>query len=151
MPLFHQQHGAAALNFAGDFTVQMGRHASDAAGKNFTALGDEFLEQIGIFIIDGFEGDVDAAARHGAVGAPKSGTTFGGLGLHWGLFSFAMESMSSQERIVFFLLETIGRTRAFLVSRGHIARNWFAQSFRLGALESHDFLSHKIDNFSRDA
>ena len=60
----------------------MGRHAGDAAGKNFAALGHEFFQEIGIFVIDRFDRDVDPAAWHRAVGATESGTAFGGLGLH---------------------------------------------------------------------
>jgi hypothetical protein len=80
--LFHQQHRSAAFDFAGDFAVEMGRHPSDAAGKNFAALGHEFFQEIGIFVIDRFDRDVDPAPGHGAVSAAKCGTAFGGLGLH---------------------------------------------------------------------
>ena len=60
----------------------MRRHASNAAGKNFAALGDEFLEEIGVLVIDRLDGDVDPAARHSAIGTAESGTAFGGFGLH---------------------------------------------------------------------
>ena len=79
MNLFHQQHGAAALDFARDLAMHVRRHSGDAAGKNFAALGDEFLQEIGIFVIDRLGRDVDSAARHGAIGAAKSGTAFGGF------------------------------------------------------------------------
>ena len=78
----HQQHGAAAFDLAGDFTVEVGRHAGDTAGENFAALGHEFFQEIGIFVIDRFDRDVDPAPGHGAIGAAKCGTAFGGLGLH---------------------------------------------------------------------
>jgi len=80
--LFHQQHGPAAFDLAGDFAVEMGRHAGDAARKNLAALGDEFLQEIGVLVIDRFDGDVDPAPGHGAIGAAKCRTAFGGLGLH---------------------------------------------------------------------
>jgi len=45
-------------------------------------LGHELLEEIGILVIDRFSGDIDAAARHRAVGTAESGTAFGGFRLH---------------------------------------------------------------------
>ncbi len=78
----HQQHGAAAFDLAGDFTVEVGRHACDTAGENFAALGHEFFQKIGIFIIDCFGRDIDATARHGPIGAAEGRATFSGLWLH---------------------------------------------------------------------
>ena len=80
--LFHQKHRTAAFDLTGDSPVKMGRHAGNAAGKNFAALGDEFFQEIGIFVVDRLDGDVDSAARHGAIGAAESGAAFGGFGLH---------------------------------------------------------------------
>ena len=62
--------------------MQMCRHAGDAAREDFTALGDEFFQEIGVLVIDCLDGDVDPAARHGAVRAAKRGTAFGGFGSH---------------------------------------------------------------------
>src|SRR6266704_533792 len=62
--------------------MEMGRHAGDAAGKDLAALGHKLFQEIGIFVIDRFDRDVDPAPGHGAIGAAKSGTAFGGLGLH---------------------------------------------------------------------
>ena len=62
--------------------MKMRRHAGDATGKNFAALGHEFFQKIGVFVIDRFDGDVDPAPGHGAIGAAKCGTALGGLGLH---------------------------------------------------------------------
>ena len=42
--LLHQQHGAAAFDFAGDLTMHVGWHARNAPGQNLTAFGDEFLQ-----------------------------------------------------------------------------------------------------------
>ena len=53
-----------------------------------------------------------------------------------------METMPLQEWIVFLFLEPIGRTRALLVSRGHVTRWRFAERFRLGAFQSNNFLRH---------
>ena len=72
------------------------RHAGDAARKNLAALGHEFFQQIGIFVIDRFDGDVDPAPRHGAIGAAKSGTAFGGFGLHE-IISFRDEACAVSE------------------------------------------------------
>src|SRR5207244_8109073 len=80
--LFHQQHGPAAFDFARDFSVHMRRHTRNSPRQNFAALGDELFQQIGILVIDCFRRDIDAAARHGAIGASKGGAAFGGLWLH---------------------------------------------------------------------
>src|SRR5262245_48282760 len=123
--------------------MEMGRHAGDAAGKNFAALGHEFFQEIGICVIDRFDGDVDSAPGHGAIGAAECGTAFGGFGLHEEkLFSFAMKRVLPQVWIVFLFLETVRGARAFLVPRGHITRDRFAQRFRFGALKGDNFLRH---------
>jgi len=57
--------------------MQMRGHAGNAARKNLTALGDEFFQEIGIFIIDSLNGNVDSPTGHGAIRAAKSGTAFG--------------------------------------------------------------------------
>ncbi len=82
LQLLHQEHRTAAFDLTRDSPVKMGRHASNAARQNFSALGDEFFQEIGIFVIDRLDGDVDPAARHSAIGAAESGTAFGGFGLH---------------------------------------------------------------------
>jgi hypothetical protein len=80
--LLHQQHRTAAFDFARDFPVHMRRHSCNSPRQNFAALGHELFQQIGILVIDCFRRDIDAAARHGAIGASKSGAAFGGLWLH---------------------------------------------------------------------
>ena len=80
--LLHQQHRTAAFDFARDFPVHVRRHACDSPRQNFAALGHELFQQIGILVIDCFRRDIDAAPRHGAIGASKSGAAFGGLWLH---------------------------------------------------------------------
>ena len=75
--LLHQQHRAAALDLACDFAMQMRWHTGDAAWKNFAALCDEFLQEIGIFVIDSLNGNVDSPARHGAIGPAEGGTALG--------------------------------------------------------------------------
>jgi hypothetical protein len=62
--------------------MQMRGHAGDTAWKNFAALRDEFFQEIGILVIDSLNGNVDSPARHGAIGAPKGGTAFGGFRPH---------------------------------------------------------------------
>src|ERR1700730_11823383 len=69
----------------------MRRHAGDATGKNLATLGDEFFQEIGIFVIDCFDGDVDPAPRHGPIRPAKSGTSFGSLRLHRVIISFRDE------------------------------------------------------------
>src|SRR4029450_12906985 len=128
--------------------MQMRGHAGDATGKNFAALSDEFLQEIGIFVINRLDSDVDPAAWHRAVRPSKSRTAFGSLGFHGELFRFAVQSMPLQERIVFPFLKPIGRPRTFLVPRGHIARRRFAERLRLSALECDNFLRHSRYSFT---
>jgi hypothetical protein len=80
--LLHQQHRTAAFDLARDLSVHVRRHARDSPRQNFPALGHELFQQIGILVIDCFRRDIDAAARHGAIGASKGGAAFGGLWLH---------------------------------------------------------------------
>src|SRR5207244_6861470 len=122
----------------------MGRHAGDAAGKNLAALGHEFFQQIGVFVIDRFDRDVEPAWRHGEIGAAKCGSAFSGLGLHRKLFGFAMKRVLTQKRIVFLFFEPVRRLLAFLVPLGHITRNRFAKRLRFGAFEGDNFLGHKV-------
>src|ERR1700736_5156276 len=120
----------------------MRRHSGDAAGKNLAALGHEFFQEIGIFVIDRFDRDVDPAPGHGAIGAAKCRTAFGGLGLHQELLGLAMKGVLSQMRVVFLFLESVRRARTFLVPRGRVTRNRFAQRLGFGALEGDNFLRH---------
>src|SRR5947207_6609078 len=58
------------------------------------------------------------------------------------LASLAMKRMLFQKRVVFFLFQPVRRTRTLLVSRRHVTRNRFAQSFSLGAFQCDNFLRH---------
>jgi len=82
LQLFHQQHRAAALDLARDFAVHVSRHASHSTGKDFAAFADEFFQEIGVLVIDCFDGDIDPASRHGAIGATECGAAFGRFWLH---------------------------------------------------------------------
>ena len=53
-----------------------------------------------------------------------------------------MEGAPFQKWIVLLLFKAIRSPRAFLVPRGHVTRDWFAQRFCLGAFESDNFLRH---------
>ena len=123
--------------------MQVRRHAGDAARQDFAALGDEFSQEIRIFVVDRLNGDVDAAAGHRAIGASKSGTAFSGFRLHEQLPRLAVEGMLSQKRIVFLLFQPVRRARTFLISGAHVTRSRFAQRLRLGAFECDDFLRHR--------
>jgi hypothetical protein len=57
-------------------------HAGDAARKNFAAFCDEFFQEIGIFVIDSLNGDIDSPTRHGAIRPAKGGAAFGGFGAY---------------------------------------------------------------------
>jgi len=122
--------------------MQVCRHAGHAPWKNLATLSYELFQQIGIFIINRFDRDVDTAARHRAIGTAKSGAAFGSFRLH--LFSFAMERVFAQERIVFLFFEPVRGARTFFVSPGHVTRDRFAERLRFGALESDNFLRHKF-------
>jgi hypothetical protein len=113
--------------------VHVRGHAGHAARQNLAALSDEFSQEIGIFVIDRFQGDVNPAARHGAIGAAERGTAFGSFWLHLKLSCLAVERVPPQKWIVFFLFQTIGRARAFFVPRGRVARNRLAERLGLGA------------------
>src|SRR6266540_1022792 len=78
----HQQHRAAALNLAGDFPMHVCRHPGYATWKNFATFSDEFFEEIGILVIDCFEGNIDPAPRHWTIGATERGTAFWRFWLH---------------------------------------------------------------------
>jgi len=142
-PLLHQQHRTAALDLARYFPVHVCRHAGDATGKNFAALGDEFFQQIRIFVIDGLHRDVDPAPRHGPISAAKCGTAFWRFRLHCWLFGFAVQGVPPQKRIVFFLLQPVRCARTFLVASGHVPRGRFPKRLSLRALESYNLLRHR--------
>src|SRR5205807_5750128 len=59
----------------------------------------------------------------------------------------AMKRMFFQKRIVFLLFQPVRRAWALLVSRGHVTRNRFAQSFSLSAFQCDNLLRH-IYSFS---
>jgi len=144
MPLLHQQHRTAAFDFACDPAVHVRRHTGNAPGQNLPALGDKFLQQIGILVVDRFGGDIDAAPGHRAIGPAESRTAFGGLRLHGCLPRFAVKGMPPQERIVFLFFEPIGCARAFLITRAHVARDRLAERFGFRAFESDNLLRHKL-------
>ena len=82
LQLLHQQHGPAALDFARDLTMKMRRHAGDAARKNLATLGDKFLQEIRVLVIDRLHGDIDSTPRHGTISAAKCRTAFWSFRLH---------------------------------------------------------------------
>jgi hypothetical protein len=78
----HQQNGPAPLDLARDFAMQVRGHAGNAAWKNFAAFRNEFFEEIGIFIIDSLNGNVDSPARHGPIRPAECRTAFCGFRAH---------------------------------------------------------------------
>jgi hypothetical protein len=145
--LLHQQHGAAALDFAGDLAVHVCRHASHAARKNFATFSDKFFQEIGVLVIDCFESNIDPAPRHGAIGTTERGTALWCFWLHRWLLGFAVQCMSPQKWIVFLFLEPVRSARAFLVSRRHVTRDRLTESFGLGAFKCDNFLRHSRHSF----
>jgi hypothetical protein len=51
-----QGHDAGALDGGGQIALLLGCEASQAAGKDLAALGDEFLQQIDILVVDRLTG-----------------------------------------------------------------------------------------------
>ena len=112
--LLHQEHGSAPLDFARDLTVQMRRHSGDAARKNLATFRDKLFQEIGILVIDRFEGDIDPTARHRPVGAAKSGTAFGCLGLHDDYFVSRCKVCLLRNGLYFFFSRRFGVWGLFL-------------------------------------
>ena len=139
--LLHQQHRTAAFDFARDLPVHVRRHACDSPRQNFPALGHELFQQIGILVIDCFRRDIDAAARHGAIGASESGAAFGGLWLHE-ISESRGEAYAFSKTDCIFLFQPVRGARALLVSRRHVTRNRFAQRLSLSAFQCDNFLRH---------
>ena len=142
----HEQHGTGALDFAVDLAVEVRGHARDSTGQNFTTLGDEALEKVGIFVVERLEGGIDAPARHRAVGFAKIGAALRSLGLHGcgalGLLGFAVKRVALQVRVVLLLFEPVRRVGALLVARRDVARDGFAFGFRLGAFQDDEIAGH---------
>jgi hypothetical protein len=141
MALLHQQHRSAALDLARDLAMQMCRHPRHPTWEDFTAFSYEFLEQIRVFVINRFRRKIDPAPRHRPIGATERRATLRGFRLH-ALFSFAMQRVPAQKRIVFLLLQTIRCVGAFLVARRYVARRRLAFGFCLGALKSDNVARH---------
>ena len=115
--------------------MQMRWHTGDSTRKNLATFGHEFLQEIRILVVDCFNRDVDAAARHRAIGTTKGRAPFGRFRLHGDLFRLAMEGVFTQKGIVFLLFQSIGRTRALFISRAHVTRDRFAERFSLVSVE----------------
>ena len=123
--------------------MEVRRHSGDTARKNLAALGDELFQEIGIFVIDRLDRDVDATARHGAVGAAEGGAAFGCFRFH-GLFGFPVQRVTAQKRVVFLFLQAARSIRAFFVAGRNVSRRRFALGFRLGAFECDVVSGHNV-------
>ena len=121
--------------------MKVRRHAGDASRQNFAALRHEFLEQVRVFIVDGFCGNIDPAARHDPVCPSEIRSAFGSFRFHY-LLNLSMKGASAQKGIVLFLLEAAWRIWAFLVTRADVTRGRFAFRFRLRALNRDDIPRH---------
>lgn len=123
-----------------------GGHSRDSAGNNFPGFGDKTTQKVGIFVIDGLEGDIDATAWHRAVGPAEIGAALWSLRLHGlrkiKLFDFAVQGVPAQERVVFFLFETSGSVRALFVACADVAGGRFAFGRCFGAFQNDDFSCH---------
>lgn len=98
--------------------MELSGKACYAAGKELPGFGNETLEDLRVLVVDGFQGDVDAAAWHRLVGAAEGRTTFWSLrsghvllksmlravNYQCCLANFAVERVALEERIVFLFL-----------------------------------------------
>ena len=121
--------------------MKVRRHAGDPSRQYFAALRHEFLEQIRIFIVDGFCGNIDPTARHDPVCPSEIRSAFGVFRFHC-LLHLPMKGASAKKRIVLFLLQAAGCIKAFFVTCGHVTRYRFTFRFRLRALKSDDISRH---------
>ena len=51
-----KSHDASTLHCISQITLLLGGEASQTAGQDFAALGNELLEQIDVFVVDRFTG-----------------------------------------------------------------------------------------------
>jgi hypothetical protein len=119
----------------------MRRHPGDSARQYLAAFGHEFLEQIRIFVVDGFCGNINATARHDPVRPSEIRSAFGVFRFHY-LFHLSMECAPLQKRVVLFLFQAARSIEAFFVTRSDVTRRRFAFRFRLRALNSNDIPRH---------
>lgn len=80
--LLHKQNRTGTLDFACNFAMQVCWDACNTARKDFPAFGDKLFQEFRVFVIDGFDCDIDPATRHGAVSAAKILATFCSFWLH---------------------------------------------------------------------
>src|SRR5260221_8936449 len=52
--LFNEKHVTGALDFLGQLAVHLRGHAGDAAREDASLFGQELLEHLGVFEVDGF-------------------------------------------------------------------------------------------------
>ncbi len=76
----HQKHGTAALDLAGDAAMQVRGHSSHTTWQNFAIFGDELLQKVRVFVINGLDRDIDPAAGHDAVRTAEIGAALGCFG-----------------------------------------------------------------------
>ena len=126
-----------------------GGHSRDSAGNDFPGFGDKTTQKVGIFIIDRFEGDIDATAWHRAVGPAEVGAALWSFRLHGlrkiKLFDFAVQGVPAQERVVFFLFEASGSVRALFVACADVAGSRFAFGRCFCAFQNNNFSCHGFD------
>ena len=61
--VFDEQDVAGPLDFGRELAMHLGGHAGDAARKDAALFGEEFLEQLDIFKVEGFGVDINATLR----------------------------------------------------------------------------------------
>jgi len=80
--LDEEVQGAGALDFAGDFPVEPGGNARDAARQELAGFGTKAGEELRVFVVEEFEWHVQAPTREAAVGTAQVHGALWGFRLH---------------------------------------------------------------------
>ena len=101
--------------------MNFGRYTGGATGINLSGLGAEFLEEIGIEIMNSLVRNIEATARHLAISTSEIDCSLFGFWAHntlethifkrdrWILSLLPMKRASLQVGIEFYFLKTAGR------------------------------------------
>jgi len=126
----------------------MGCHAGHAAGKDLAGLGREFLQEVGILVVDRLGGDVQPAAGHRAVRLAEVSAALWSLGCAHGrkggiaLLGLAVEGVALEVGIVLLFFKAARRAEALFVAGGDIPGDRLAFGNRFGAFEDDDVAWH---------
>jgi hypothetical protein len=80
--LDEEVQGAGALDFAGDFPVEPSGDAGDTTRQELAGFGTKTGEELRVFVVEEFEGHVQAPTREAAVGTAQVHGALWGFRLH---------------------------------------------------------------------